>query len=1099
MLEPRQMLSTATPAAVNWAVYPKLLQQDLAVSQFPNINGSGITVAVIDRGIDYNHPQIGAGKILTGLNFRDNSGVTLDDYGHGTGVAGIIAADGYTMPDGTYNQGVAPGVKIIDLKQESSAGCKAALDWVIANRAAYNIQVVNLTDFVTDVLPGAWNPTTYLPELQTLHDMGVFISTPAGNGEVQYGPNAPMTYPSLSPYLTAVGGFDQSGGMYADSLRGPALDVLGPADNVTMPYYVKSNNPGYDQYDDNYTGTPVLVNYARGTSWGSAYTAGTAALIKQINQSITPDQIQQILKDSGTQVADPENPGVYYARINIDQALILAMQRYGVATPPPAQQGVFTLGANVNASKFAGSESTPQIAINPTNPNNIVIVSQSSENGGAQLPFMRSTDGGKTWTTTQVGWQDGQNLGNPRPDAHVAFDSFGNLYMTYEVASGPQIWVVVLRSTDGGASFVDIGNAVSGTGFDPDAPWITTGRDAANPALQHIWVSFTDYTSNRVMISGGTSSALGQFSGFSTPKTVSQSFGTFSSVAVGPNGEVAVSWQSDDSGNVVANFLKINVDTTGTGNSFSADRLIANVNVGGFDRIPAQPDRSVDAEPRIAFDRSGGPANGRLYVVYINQPPSGSDTDVYLKYSSDFGATWNTPVRVNDDDTTNSQFNPAIAIDQTNGNVGISWLDARNSPTNTGVQAFATVSLDHGASVQPNVQVSAGTSFQAGADPNSNDLDFGDSGGLAFNAGKLIPVWSDNSNSTGDNPGGTGKSLDVYADVITVNTAAPPVVLSAAFDQTAQTLTFQFSKSVTPSFTTADISLVNVSTATPTTVPAGFMSLVYDTNTNTATIRFPGYTNSKLPDGHYVVTLNAAGISDSSGVAMANNYGFDFISFTPAAPTVTATTGYDMHLTLPATLAGTNGYVIQRADGTGGAFATVGSVAAGVTSYDDTGLTPKTIYTYRIAAASGQAISAFSATRQRMTFEQGDVDGNYTIDFFDIVALLASHYNTGQPATWADGDQNGDGVVDFFDLTEILAANYNTGPYYTPPPDGAAQAAPAEAMSVAAAPAPAAAAASPTSTATASPSIPILAGTPGQNVRVKADDVLVRKRNPVFA
>ena len=36
------MLSTATPAAVNWAVYPKLLQQDLAVSQFPNINGSGL-------------------------------------------------------------------------------------------------------------------------------------------------------------------------------------------------------------------------------------------------------------------------------------------------------------------------------------------------------------------------------------------------------------------------------------------------------------------------------------------------------------------------------------------------------------------------------------------------------------------------------------------------------------------------------------------------------------------------------------------------------------------------------------------------------------------------------------------------------------------------------------------------------------------------------------------------------------------------------------------------------------------------------------------------------------------------------------------------
>jgi hypothetical protein len=39
---------------------------------------------------------------------------------------------------------------------------------------------------------------------------------------------------------------------------------------------------------------------------------------------------------------------------------------------------------------------------------------------------------------------------------------------------------------------------------------------------------------------------------------------------------------------------------------------------------------------------------------------------------------------------------------------------------------------------------------------------------LVFTGGKLIPVWSDNSNTTGDNPNGTGRALDIYADVITV-------------------------------------------------------------------------------------------------------------------------------------------------------------------------------------------------------------------------------------------------------------------------------------------------------------------------------------------
>jgi hypothetical protein len=88
--------------------------------------------------------------VVGGVNFRDKSGVLLDDYGHGTGVAGIIASAPYTY-FGNYGQGVAPGVKILDLKQESSAGVKAALDWVIDNAERDNIQVVNLTDFITQV------------------------------------------------------------------------------------------------------------------------------------------------------------------------------------------------------------------------------------------------------------------------------------------------------------------------------------------------------------------------------------------------------------------------------------------------------------------------------------------------------------------------------------------------------------------------------------------------------------------------------------------------------------------------------------------------------------------------------------------------------------------------------------------------------------------------------------------------------------------------------------------------------------------------------------------------------------------------------------
>jgi hypothetical protein len=115
---------------------------------------------------------------------------------------------------------------------------------------------------------------------------------------------------------------------------------------------------------------------------------------------------------------------------------------------------------------------------------------------------------------------------------------------------------------------------------------------------------------------------------------------------------------------------------------FGKPTLRTTTNVGGFDFIPAQERRSVDSEANLAWDRSGSLHNGRLYTIWTSEiPDESNNTDIMFQFTDDAGAHWSTPVRLNDDSGTNSQFNPAIAIDQSSGAIGVSWYGAQRPRT----------------------------------------------------------------------------------------------------------------------------------------------------------------------------------------------------------------------------------------------------------------------------------------------------------------------------------------------------------------------------------------------------------------------------------
>ena len=107
---------------------------------------------------------------------------------------------------------------------------------------------------------------------------------------------------------------------------------------------------------------------------------------------------------------------------------------------------------------------------------------------------------------------------------------------------------------------------------------------------------------------------------------------------------------------------------------------MTSTNVGGFDYIPAQSGRSVDAEAGLAWDNNTNSTHfGRVYLMYADESPNESNNhDIMVRFSDNNGNNWSAAVRINDDATTRSQFLPRIAIDPTTGTLAASWHDCRN-------------------------------------------------------------------------------------------------------------------------------------------------------------------------------------------------------------------------------------------------------------------------------------------------------------------------------------------------------------------------------------------------------------------------------------
>ena len=472
-----------------------------------------------------------------------------------------------------------------------------------------------------------------------------------------------------------------------------------------------------------------------------------------------------------------------------------------------------TMG-NVDISQDPNYQGEGTIALDPANPNLLFAASNQDVPGVIPGIFAAySTDGGLTWTRRTLGTgPTGDGLPLSFTDPEAAFDQYGNLFLTY-IDPSPGNTVNVLLSTDGGQTFrllTSVTDQNNPGGVDQTKVTTGPGLDGADGS---VWVSYLD-TSQMIATISAAVTGLNQIGTFSAPQEVpGSSGGNYDCVSIGPSGQALVSWQDNPAGAGPAQIYD-NLDIAGPGAGTNGwgpvAQKVTTTNVGGMYPIPPQQTRTIDSEPKVAFDDSGDQYEGRVYLSYTDAPSSGSpDTVVNLIYSDDDGVTWSDPIAV--DPGENSQFLPSIAVDPVTGNVAVSWYDARNDPNGTGVQFFAAVSNNGGTSFLAGSPISDGTSNAATIPGGSFEAlnQFGDYTTTTFVNGVFYPIWTDNSPALVGNP--NVPQMDVATQrvvveqvsraplVITVQTL--PLVEGMPFSGTVATFTDANPKYVPSDFT----------------------------------------------------------------------------------------------------------------------------------------------------------------------------------------------------------------------------------------------------------------------------------------------------------
>ena len=250
--------------------------------------GSGVTVAILDSGVEASHPDLAA-QMVPGYNFFDNNNNTADVYGHGTAVAGVAAA---ASNNGVGVAGMAGQARIMPLRVSDTNGWgyTSTISQAITYAADHGARIANAS------FGGIAGSASIQNAAQYMKNKGGLVFVSAGNNGVDENYNQTTT-------LIAVSATDEWDNRTSWSSYGNFVSLSAPG--IT---YTTRTGAGYGQ--------------AMGTSFSSPLAAGVAAVVMSANPSLSGAQVEKLLFSTAADLGAAGRDNIYgYGRVDAAAAV----------------------------------------------------------------------------------------------------------------------------------------------------------------------------------------------------------------------------------------------------------------------------------------------------------------------------------------------------------------------------------------------------------------------------------------------------------------------------------------------------------------------------------------------------------------------------------------------------------------------------------------------------------------------------------------------------------------------------------------------------------------------------------------------------------